>query len=118
MAYFAVSGVCYETTAEALEAFLSSYPYQDASFLTFPTASFAPTISASGLISLQITRKTIATNSSTNVATTVQLRACSEPNAFDPSFAAGVFITFFSSVVVTWLVSKNIGLILEAVRRW
>lgn len=38
--------------------------------------------------------------------------------AFDYAQAAAIFGFFFSFVVGTWLVAKNFGLILEAVRRW
>lgn len=37
---------------------------------------------------------------------------------FDPVIAGGVFALFFASVVGAYLLSKSIGLILEAIKNW
>lgn len=37
---------------------------------------------------------------------------------FDPVVGGSVFIFFFASVVMLWFAAKNIGLILEAIKRW
>lgn len=37
---------------------------------------------------------------------------------FDPLVAGSIFAIFFIGVVGSFLVAKNIGLILEAIRRW
>lgn len=44
------------------------------------------------------------------------LQVSMEP--FDYAQASAIFAFFFSFVVGCWYVSKNIGVILEAVRRW
>lgn len=38
--------------------------------------------------------------------------------AFDPVVGGQVFALFFASVVVLWILARNLGLILEAVKRW
>jgi hypothetical protein len=37
---------------------------------------------------------------------------------FDPVVAGGFFAVAFAGVLGTWILSQNIGLILEAVRKW
>jgi len=39
-------------------------------------------------------------------------------DAFDPAIAASIFAIFFVGVVGSFLLAKNIGLILEAIKRW
>lgn len=115
---FAVTGVCYPTTEVALDAFVRAFPIQDASFMTYPNANVTPTISVTGVISLQLTRKNLATNSWTNVSTTVPLPVCHDLNSFDYVYAGQGFAMCFTVVLVNWYVAKNIGMILNAVRRW
>ena len=51
---------------------------------------------------------------------TLQLATCSTIDApvFDPVAAGGVFAFFFLGVAGTWYLSQNLGLILEAVKKW
>lgn len=44
------------------------------------------------------------------------LHPLSEP--FDYAVASGIFSAFFSSIILLWFLSHNIGLILKAVRTW
>ena len=37
---------------------------------------------------------------------------------FDPVVAGGFFAVAFVGVLGTWILSKNIGLILEAIKKW
>lgn len=37
---------------------------------------------------------------------------------FDYAAASGIFVAFFSSVILLWFISHNLGLILKAVKTW
>ena len=39
-------------------------------------------------------------------------------DAFDPVVAGSIFAIFFVGVVGSFLLAKNIGLIIEAIKRW
>lgn len=47
---------------------------------------------------------------------TGEIQKLNEP--FDPVYAGGLFTFFFGLVVLSYFVSKNAGLILNAIRRW
>jgi hypothetical protein len=42
----------------------------------------------------------------------------SNPGAFDPVEASGLFSFFFGTTLVLWLLAKNFGLIISAIRRF
>lgn len=114
---FAYAGHCYSTTGEALEAFQNSFPvWGDVNV----TALASGSINGSGLISYSVLTRPIASNTVSSRTGTLQLATCSEVDApeFDPVAAGGVFAFFFLGVAGTWYLAQNLGLILEAVKKW
>lgn len=114
---FGYAGHCYATTVEALEAFQKSFPvWGDINV----TAMVSSTINGTGLISYSVLTRPIATNTVSSRTGTLQLMPCGEVDApvFDPVAAGGVFAFFFIGVAGTWYLAQNIGLILEAVKKW
>lgn len=115
---FATAGKCWGTTAEALTAWQKSFPiFGDVNWQWHNSSS----ISSSGLITYSISQKPTTTNTVSARTGTMQLTACSavdETPAFDPVAAGGVFAFFFLGVAGTWYLSQNLGLILEAVKKW
>lgn len=114
---FGYGGHCYETTAEALEAFQVTFPlFGDAQWQWHNSS----TISGGGLITYSVTQKPSTTNTTTVRSGTIQLTACTTPDVakFDPAAAGGVFAFFFLGVAGTWYLAQNLGLILSAVRRF
>ncbi|MCX7180910.1 MAG: hypothetical protein NTX56_19795 [Proteobacteria bacterium] len=114
---FGYAGHCYATTGEVLEQFQKSFPVMGDTVWTWHTSS---SINASGLITYSLISKPTTTNTTSTRTGTMQLAACSTPDAvvFDPVAAGGVFAFFFLGVAGTWYLSQNLGLILEAVKKW
>lgn len=114
---FGYAGHCYATTGEALEAFQKSFPVLGDTNWVWHTSS---SISAAGLITYNVITKPTTTNSTSTRSGTMQLATCSTIDApvFDPVAAGGVFAFFFLGVAGTWYLSQNLGLILEAVKKW
>ncbi|KAF0162997.1 MAG: hypothetical protein FD157_3515 [Rhodocyclaceae bacterium] len=114
---FAYAGHCYATTEEALEQFQSSFPvWGDINV----TAHASSSINATGLITYSVLTRPIASNTVSSRTGSLQLAACGTVDApvFDPVAAGGVFAFFFVGVAGTWYLSQNLGLILEAVKKW
>ncbi len=111
------SGQCYATNADALAAFQKSFPvWGDINV----TAHVSSSINASGLVTYSVLSRPIASNTVSSRTGTLQLAACSPVDApvFDPVAAGGIFAFFFLGVAGTWYLSQNLGLILEAVKKW
>lgn len=114
---FAYAGHCYETIGEALEAFQVSFPrWGDVNVVGHVSSS----IDMAGVLSYSVLTRPIAGNTLSSRTGTIQLATCSAADApdFDPVAAGGVFAFFFLGVAMTWLLSKNIGLILEGIKKW
>jgi hypothetical protein len=114
---YAHAGHCYATTGEALEAFQKSFPvWGDANV----TALASSSVNASGLLTYSVLTRPITSNTVSSRTGTLQLASCSTVDApvFDPVAAGGVFAFFFLGVAGTWYLSQNLGLILEAVKKW
>lgn len=111
------AGHCYATTEEALEAFQKSFPVLGDTNWQWHNSS---SISATGLITYSVTTKPTTTNTTSTRSGTMQLSTCSVVDApvFDPVAASGVFGVFFVGVVGSWYLAQNLGLILEAVKKW
>lgn len=114
---FAFAGHCYATTGEALGAFQASLPALSDAIWVWHDAS---SVDAAGVVSYSVKTHDMKVGSSTTRNGTVQLVSCSTPDApvFDPVAAGGVFAFFFLGVAGTWYLSQNLGLILEAVKKW
>lgn len=114
---FSFTGHCYATSGDALDAFQKAFPLLGDTMWVWHVSS---SINASGLITYSLISKPTSTNTTSNRSGTLQLASCGTPDApvFDPVSAGAIFIFFFSSVVGLWIVAKNIGLILEAIKRW
>lgn len=114
---FAYSGQCYATTAEALQVFQKGFPLMGDTVWTWHTSS---SISAAGVITYSLISKPTTTNTTSVRTGSMQLASCSTPDApvFDAVAAGGVFAFFFLGVAGTWYLSQNLGLILEAVKKW
>lgn len=114
---FGYAGHCYATTGEALEAFQVSFPvWGDVNV----TGHVSSSINATGLLSYSVLTRPITSNTVTSRTGTIQLASCSAVDApqFDATAAGGVFAFFFLGVAGAWFLSKNLGLILEAVKKW
>lgn len=114
---FAFAGHCYATTGEALGAFQASLPMVSNAVWMWHASS---SVDAAGVLSYSVKTHSMMDGSSTTRSLSVQLVSCSTPDApaFDPVAAGGVFAFFFLGVAGTWLLSQNLGLILEAVKKW
>lgn len=113
----AYNGQCYATCAEAHQAFIKQFPYLDGmGFLSYVSSS----VNASCVLTYSLNHRPWTTNTLSSRTGTATLPACSTPDItpFDPVAAGALFAFFFASVVSLWLVSKNIGLILEAIKKW
>lgn len=114
---YAFTGHCYATTAEALEAFQKGFPvFGDTTWVWHTSSS----INATGAITYTVNTKPTTTNTVNARTGTIQLASCSVVDApvFDPVAAGGVFAFFFLGVAGTWYLAQNLGLILEAVKKW
>lgn len=114
---FAYTGQCYATTGQALEAFQKGFPVLGDTTWVWHTSS---SISTAGVITYNVVTKPSTTNTTSNRSGTIQLSPCVTPDApiFDVVAAGGVFAFFFLGVAGTWYLSQNLGLILEAVKKW
>jgi len=114
---FAYAGHCYATAGEALKAFQKTFPILGDTTWQWHTSS---SINASGLITYNLNTKPTTTNTVSARTGTMQLASCATPDAavFDPVAAGGVFAFFFLGVAGTWYLAQNLGLILEAVKKW
>lgn len=108
---------CYATAGEALEAFQKSFPVIGESLWIWHEAS---SIDAAGLVTYSVVTKSATGNNTTTRSGTLQLSSCATVDApiFDPVAAGGVFAFFFLGVAGTWYLAENLGLILEAVKKW
>lgn len=114
---YAYAGHCYATTGEALEQFQNAFPvWGDINV----TAHASSSINATGLVTYSVLTRPITSNTVSSRTGTIQLAACGTPDTveFDPAAAGGVFAFFFLGVAMTWFLSQNIGLILEAIKKW
>lgn len=113
----AYAGHCYATETEALGAFNNSFPLLgDAGIVSFSSSS----ISAAGVLDYQLVNQALPAGTMTTITGSMQLASCDPVDVakFDPAAAGGVFAFFFLGVAGLWYFSKNIGLILEAVRKF
>lgn len=113
----AYAGRCYATESEALQAFTSSFPkWGDVHVTGLVSASISP----AGLVSYSVLTRPITSNTVSSRTGTLQLFTCDPVSLpeFDPVAAGGIFVFFFSGVAGLWYFSKNLGLILQAVRKW
>lgn len=114
---FAFQGVCYATGAEALEAFAFKFPLiGDANW----TAHVSSSINTTGLISYSVLTRPITSNTVSSRTGTLQLVSCTEVTTqdFDPVVGGQFFAVAFVGVLGTWILAQNIGLILEAIKKW
>lgn len=115
---YGYAGTCYATTGEALESFQKSFPkLGDVNW----TSHVSSSINTTGQITYSVQIRPITSNTLSSRTGSFQLAGCSVVDAespFDPAVASGIFVFFFASIVTVWVVSKNAGLILEAVKRW
>lgn len=113
----AYAGHCYTTAGDALEAFQNTFPVVGDVQWTWHMAS---SITEAGALSYQVQTRTMANNNLYSRTGTIYLAECATPDVadFDPAAAGGVFAFFFLGVAGAWLLSKNIGLILEGIKKW
>jgi len=113
---YALSGSCYETTQEALQSFINSFPRDDGgNFVTLTTATLSGTT-----ISYQALQRPWTGNALSSRTGSFILQTCPEVTApdFDPVSAGAIWTFFFSFVVSLWIVAKNAGVIINVVRRF
>ena len=114
---YAFSGQCYQDAATALIAWQESFPrVGDVNLLSHVSSS----ITADGRLTYTVLYRSWS-GTSDNRYGTIQLASC--PNSdviapFDPVAAGGLFTFFFASVIMLWFAAKNMGVVIEAVRRW
>lgn len=115
MSAFAFSGHCYASPGEALSAFNQSFPIiGDSNFQYLQSSG----ITAQGLINYVTNVRPVGNSNGSNITATLALTACSEPDQFDSTVAAGIWFGVFSTVITLYLVSKNAGVILSMIRRF
>lgn len=114
---YSYSGVCYADAPKALEAFRADFPFNDPYALITHVSS---SVTTTGLISYTANHRLWGNNTLSSRTGTIQLPSCATVTAkeFDPVTASGAFILFFSAVVSIFWLTKNISLILEAVKKW
>ena len=122
---FQFEDVCYPTQAQANDAYFDaaqpSYFYNSATNPT--TVQITKFILASGTWILNkqtVTMATGATVNNWNAATVAPtFRSCTyDLPAYDYVGATAAWVFGLTAVVLHWLLAKNIGLILEAIRRF
>ena len=115
---FAFGGHCYASDADALAAFEASFPWQVPPRTITYLSSYLDA-NGVGLIQYTVRSRDMATGAQVAFNGSLQMPSCNTPDpTFDYLVAGGLFAFFFTSIVGLWLVAKNAGLILEAVRRW
>lgn len=115
---YGYSGQCYSTTGEALERFQKGFPILGESNWQSHVSS---SVNSGGLITYTVSIKSLSgLMGVSSVSGTMQLATCGTVDApvFDPVAAGGVFAFFFLGVAGVWYLSQNLGLILEAVKKW
>lgn len=113
---FAYAGRCYETEGDVLVAFRESFPkWGDVHVTTHVSSS----VNVSGVLSYSVQTRPITSNTVSTRTGSFQLVTCVDVEpVFDPVQAGGIFVFFFVGVASTWYISENIGLILQAIKKW
>lgn len=115
---YQVGQFCYVDTITALDAFRETFPLIDGNGLVSHVSS---SITVGGQVSYSVAQRAWSSNTLNSRTGTIQLVACTDvdaPSAFDPAVAGSIFAVFFIGVVGTYLLSANIGLILEGIKKW
>lgn len=114
---YALSGSCYETTADALQSFINSFPRDDGggNFLSLTSATLN-----GATINYQVQQRAWTSNTLSSRTGSFVLQSCPEVTApdFDPVSAGLIWTFFFSFVVSLWIVAKNAGVIINAIRKF
>lgn len=115
------NGMCYETCAKAQNAFGMSFPYHDVNYLAnlseqLQVYSTANTCGATA----RIYGRWMSDYTATVRVHSVSFWTCNvdQASTFDPIQAGAMWGLVFTSTLVLWLVAKNLGLILKAIRFW
>jgi hypothetical protein len=112
------NGKCYETELQAKHAFFTSIQPEFLQQGTSTTLFLYPHWT-------NTTWRLCLKPMNLNAASCIDAPAFSFPTCtyvadetFNPPFASGVFVLFFAAVVTVYVISLNIGAIIQAVRRW
>lgn len=116
---FLVNGKCLATAAEANLAFASNYPQLgDINYTSLVSSS----VSNAGVLNYSVSTRPISGNPVSSRTGTMQLASCPTPDPlptqFDTVAAAGLWVFFFSFVLILYLVSKSAGTVLAAIKRF
>lgn len=118
-ANYAINNQCFATANEALDSFTSQYPklsvFNNANNIVYTWFS----VSSASISGQNLT--VVMRNNTTNLASIViPIQNCTNPSSPAYDYATGSMLWGFAFTFVLglWYVSKNIGLILQAVRRF
>lgn len=113
---YGYAGRCYETTAEALEAFRVSFPiFGDTYVQTLQSASVVP----GGSVLYTVGVRPVQSATVTSRSGSFVFQSCSDVvPPFDAATAGAIFAFFFLGVAGSWVVAQNAGLILQAIKKW
>lgn len=118
---FLHAGICHETSIQAQSAYFGANSFDfDGGATTYVNTIVYDTASAAFRHkSYTVSLSGVWTPRSNTVAITPNFPTCIPVNgAFDYTGAAAIFSFFFSFVVGVWYFSKNIGMILSAVKKF
>lgn len=117
--HYSFAGHCYETTADVATAFAQSFPrISETNVVFIRDVSIVNTDQLQYLFYIH----NFSNNSVSFANAQITLMPCpvvtpgNEP--FDVVTAGSIFSFFFASVVALWFFAKNIGLIIDAVRKF
>ena len=120
-----IDNVCYPDEASAAEAWNAKFPIcclgssASANYALYLDPAVTTSVSTSGLLVTKFKAVTTSTNAATAmIQAGFQLQSCTGSSTFDATTGAAFWSFALAFVVGLYLFSKNIGLILSAIRRW
>jgi hypothetical protein len=114
---FSFNGSCYPDSASAVDAVSTFFPRLDSGQLI---SIGQPYFSAPNNVYFWITSQNVSTGAITGVNGGFTLTTCNVPlgSVFDPVLAGQLWMFALTIILGCWVLAKNAGLILEAIRRW
>lgn len=122
-ANYAMNGQCFATSQEALDSFVSGYPKlvttSGSSTNQINTWHSVNTASISTSAAGQYLFVSMRFNNTNQTSLSIPVANCTIlTNSYDYSAGGALWAFAFSFVLGLWFVSKNIGLVIESVRKF
>ena len=116
---YAFNGTCYSTPVDAYNVFKNTYPsVNHDSIISLRSSSLNQN---NGTISFSFTVISISNkNNNSSLSGSIVLTPCSlseNVNAYSYLDGAAIWSFFFSFTVLCWFVAKNVGLVLQFIKR-